>query len=146
MNDVAWTVPDIRLFPQALSRHQPLTLPRVLSIYLRLWIFLFAGISSAFSTTSVTRSGVTGAKLTHRTYDRQGRLASRTDEQARPSLTATIPAGEFTKSSIPAARKLAPAMSNTLGGPMAISSKSSTNSTPPPHRAPLATHGVLMVA
>jgi RHS repeat-associated protein len=47
--------------------------------------------------TSETRTGVTGAKTTNRTYDRQGRLASRTDENGQTIGYRYYPSGKIRK-------------------------------------------------
>lgn len=47
--------------------------------------------------TSETRTGVTGAKTTNRTYDRQGRLASRTDENGQSIGYRYYPSGKVWK-------------------------------------------------
>jgi RHS repeat-associated protein len=47
--------------------------------------------------TSETRTGVTGAKTTNRTYDRQGRLASRTDENSQTIGYRYYPSGKVWK-------------------------------------------------
>ena len=88
------------LFPQAAIPHKLPTLILRTAISLSLLFFLLAGISPAYGnllTTSETRTGVTGAKTTNRTYDHQGRLASRTDENDQTIAYRYYPSGKVRK-------------------------------------------------